>query len=159
MNCVKAVSSAMNAVPNCNRTTTRRSTIAHHCQRVRRNRSSRSVRTSSLAGAKPRVLVDSALARKQAIAKNPESKDSISSACVFIIPPGEIDLCSSVRDPDGHQFSAKNVAPYHRHCGSRNRARRAKAFVRKIGSRVDAQLTSSRDSSLQIWLRQVTSLW
>lgn len=89
MNSANTVSSATIGTPHCIRTTTRRSTIEAHCQRVRRKRSRRSVRTKSARGVIFMLSNDVARARKHATAKKPESSNSRSKARVLKNPPEE----------------------------------------------------------------------
>ncbi len=83
MNWAATVTSATSGAPICFRIRIRSTTMQTHCQRDWRSRSNLPVSASSLPGARPCRLGDSARARKQATAKKPESRISASNACVL----------------------------------------------------------------------------
>lgn len=145
MNCTRPVSSATSGALNCRRTTTRSKTIVAHCQRVRRNRSSRSVRTNSLCGAKPSVLGDSARARKQATAKNPASNDSISNACILMFLPRDTPLRSRLTSPDSTRLNLEIAVDLQIRVPdppSEHRAQ-ATALTAKVGSHEEHSVSQS----------------
>jgi len=79
------------------RTTMSTATMEHHCQRERRSLSRRSVNTNKARGAIFMLSNEVARARKHATAKNPESSNSTSKACVPKIPPEDTRVRRRVR--------------------------------------------------------------